>query len=99
MPDDEATPKKPRKSAAAKAREAEAADDSVTIEQCGVKLRIPVGNIPIAAIDAARAGDNYGVTKAMVGEEQWKSLGAAGAGARDVQELGDKIAEAATGGN
>jgi hypothetical protein len=91
-------PKKPRKSAAAKAREAEAAADSVVIEQCGVKLRIPIGNIPIGAIDAARDGDNYGSVKALIGEEQWKALSDAGAGARDVGELGDKIAEAA-GGN
>jgi hypothetical protein len=90
--------KKPRKSAAAKAREAEAADDFVVIEQRGVKLRIPVGNIPIAAIDAARAGDNYGCTKALLGEEQWKALTAAGAGSRDIDELGEKLAEA-TGGN
>lgn len=91
-------PKKPRKSSAAKAREAEAADDCVVIEQCGVKLRIPIGNVPIAAIDAARDGDDYGATKGMVGEKQWKALGDAGAGSRDIGELAGKIAEAA-GGN
>jgi len=90
--------KKPRKSPAAKAREAEAADDFVVIEQCGLKLRIPVGNIPIAAIDAALDGDNYACTKALLGEEQWKALTAAGAGSRDIDELGKKLTEA-TGGN
>lgn len=97
MPDDEATPKKPRKSAASKAREAEAADDSVVIEQCGVKLRIPVGNIPIAAIDAALVGDEYGATKALLGEEQWKALSDAGAGSRDIGELSKKVSEAMPG--
>jgi hypothetical protein len=90
--------KKPAKSAAAKAREAEAADGFVVLEQCGVKLRIPVGNVPIAAIDAARAGDEWGCTKALLGEEQWNALRDAGAGSRDIDDLGKKLTEA-TGGN
>jgi hypothetical protein len=97
MADD--APKKPRKSAAAKAREAEAAGDFLFIEICGVNLRIPIGNIPIAAMDAARAGaDGYGVMKALLGEEQWKALSDAGAGSRDITALEDKFQEA-TGGN
>jgi hypothetical protein len=91
-------PKKPRKLAAAKAREAEATGDFVVIEQCGLKLRIPVGNIPLAAIDAARAGDGWGTTKALLGAEQWEALRKAGAGSRDIDELGKKLEEA-TGGN
>lgn len=84
--------------ARAKARQAEAADGFVVIEQCGVTLRLPVGNMPIGAIEAARAGDGFGATKAMVGEEQWEALRAAGAGARDLDEIGEKMMEAA-GGN
>lgn len=90
-------PKKAKKSSAAKAREAEAADDCVVIEQCGVSLQVPVHNVPIDAMEAARAGDNYGATKAMLGEEQWKALRDAGAGSRDLRELSDKIAAAAQG--
>lgn len=90
-------PKKPKKSSAARAREAEAADDFVVIEQCGVRLRVPVHNVPLAAMDAARAGDDYGSTKALLGEEQWRALSDAGAGSRDLRELGKKITEAARG--
>ncbi|EFG75245.1 hypothetical protein HMPREF0591_4808 [Mycobacterium parascrofulaceum ATCC BAA-614] len=89
---------KKTKSSAAKAREAEAADDCVVIEQCGVTLHVPVHNVPIDAMEAARAGDDYGATKALLGEEQWNALRGAGAGSRDLRELGDKI-RAATQGN
>jgi hypothetical protein len=92
-------PKKPRKAAAAKAREAEATEGFAVVEQCGVKLRVPIANIPIGAVDASLAGDEYGATKAWVGEEQWKALRDAGAGHRDIRELGAKIGEAAVGGN
>lgn len=100
---DPATPQdpetnRPRKSPAAKAREAEAADDCVVIEQCGVTLQVPVHNVPIDAMEAARAGDNFATTKALLGQEQWDALRAAGAGSRDLRELSDKIT-AATQGN
>lgn len=96
-PQPQGEPKRPRKSSAAKAREAEAADDCVVIEQCGVKLRVPVHNVPIDAMEAARAGDAYGATKALLGEEQWKALRDAGAGSRDLRELDAKIGEATRG--
>lgn len=105
IPANEAKPdRKPKKTAAqkaaarAKARQAEAADGFAVIEQCGVTLRIPVANIPIAAIEAAREGDGFGATKALLGEKQWKALRDAGAGSRDLDEIGEKMREAA-GGN
>jgi hypothetical protein len=77
------------------AREGEAEDGFVRIEQCGVSLRIPVkGKIPLSAIDLFREGDNYGGTKEMVGAEQWKKLVAAGATNDDLDELGKKLADA-----
>jgi hypothetical protein len=88
-------PKKKR-SIAAEAREAEAGDGFVVVEQCGVTLRIPVsGKVPLAAIDAFRDGDNYAGTKIMLGDEQWKALTAAGATMDDLDALGAKLMEAA----
>jgi hypothetical protein len=86
--------KSPRKKAtpSAAARQAEAEDGFVVLEQCGVKLRLPVGGkLPLAAIDCFRAGDNYGGTKAMLGEKQWNLLVAAGATSDDLDELGGKL--------
>lgn len=90
---------KPRKRAAAKvsvaAREAEADDGFVALEQCGVKLRIPVGKkVPISAIDAFRDGDNYEGTKQMLGAKQWQALSDAGMNGDDLDELGGKLSEA-----
>lgn len=84
----------PRKKAPAStaARQAEAEDGYVTIEQCGVSLRVPVGGkVTLAAIDLFREGDNYGGTKEMLGAEQWKRLCDAGATTDDLEELGDKL--------
>lgn len=84
----------PRKVAAA-AQEAEAGDGFVTLEQCGVKLRIPVGKkVPVAAIDAFRDGDNYEGTKQMLGKDQWQKLSDAGMNGDDLDELGAKLSEA-----
>lgn len=78
------------------ARQAEAEDGFVDLEQCGVKLRIPIGGkVPLAAIDRFRVGDNYGGTKVMIGEEQWARLLEAGATSGDLDELGEKIDGAA----
>ena len=85
---------RPRKVAAA-AREAEADDGFVNLEQCGVKLRIPVGKkVPVAAIDAFRDGDNYEGTKQMLGAKQWQALSDAGMNGDDLDELGAKLSEA-----
>lgn len=83
---------KPGKKASAAAREAEADDGYVTIEQCGVELKIPLkGRIPLAAIDLFYEGDNYGGTRKMIGEEQWNRLIEAGATDGDLDELTGKL--------
>lgn len=80
----------------AAAQEAEAGEGFVAIEQRGVKLRVPIaGKLPIAAVDAFRAGDNYEGTKAMLGDEQWQKLRDAGVTLEELDELGKKIEEAA----
>lgn len=74
------------------AREAEADDGFAHLEQCGIKLRIPIrGKTPIAAIDAFRAGDNFEGTKQLLGKEQWQLLSDAGMTAADLDELGKKL--------
>lgn len=96
IPDHEPEDHKPKKkNLAVTPREAEAADGFVTIEHCGITLRIPVGGkIPITAVDAFRAGDNYEGTKLMIGEKQWKLLSDAGMTMDDLDELGKKLREA-----
>lgn len=85
----------PRKRPSVAAREAEADDGYLHLEQCGIKLRIPAGvNVPITAIDAFRDGDNYEGTKQLIGKEQWKRLSDAGMTAGDLNELEQKITEA-----
>jgi hypothetical protein len=93
-----ASPKpKPKKvSASEVARQAEVVDDVVIVEQCGVKLRIPIaGKTPIAALDAYLVGDEYRGNKALLGAEQWQALIDAGATMDDLDEIGNKIKEAA----
>ena len=97
MTETKPAPKPRKKSPAAEAREAEAEDGYVTIEHCGVTLRLPVGGkVPVKAIDAFRAGDNYGGTQHLVGPEQWKLLADAGMTADGLDELGEKL-KAASG--
>lgn len=95
LPTPDQKPSKAKKKASVAAREAEADDGFVTLEQCGVTLRIPVGGkVPIAAVDEFRAGDNYAGTKLMIGTEQWESLCGAGMTMDDLDELGGKLREA-----
>ncbi len=85
-----------KKKAAAAAREAEATGKTVTVEQCGVTLTIPVGdNIPLEAVMAFTAGDDFGGTRALLGEEQWSAFIATRPTLGDYNELGDKLKEAA----
>lgn len=88
-----------KSSPSASAREAEAEDGFVTLEQCGVTLRIGVGeNLPGAVIDAYMDGGsfaNWKALKAMLGDEQWRRLIEAGATQGQLQELDKKIGELA----
>jgi len=91
----EPEPKRKKKSAVVAAQEAEADDGFVTLEQCGISLRVPVrGKVPVAAVDAFREGDNYEGTKQMLGAEQWKRLSDAGLTMDDLDEIGKKLQEA-----
>lgn len=89
------TAPKPRKKLSVAAREAEAEDGFVIVEQCGVTLRVPGGGkIPVAAMDEFRRGDNYEGTKQLIGDDQWELLKDAGMTMDDLEELGAKLKEA-----
>jgi hypothetical protein len=83
---------KPKKKAAA--REAEADDGFVTVEQCGVSLRIPVGGkMPLKAYLAFRDGDETGGIELLLGPEQWEELLAKDPTLDDMNQIGLKIQE------
>lgn len=90
--------KPPRKRTTA-ARKAEAngnGNGRLVIEQCGIELSIPRahGQWPLAAIDAFADGNHVKGIKALLGQEQWDALVAAGAVADDLNDLGEKFQEA-----
>lgn len=85
---------KPKKKASVAAREAEAGDGYVTIEQCGVKLKFPVaGNIPLKAFIAFGEGDNLEGTKLLLGPEQWNKFLEKDPTLDDFEEIGKKLQE------
>lgn len=95
--------RRPRKAPAQKAtsvaaREAEASDGFVTIEQCGVTLRIPVGGkVPYKSRIAFLQGDNDLGTELLLGAEQWQALMDRNPTCDEMNEIGAKIQ--ATAGN
>lgn len=96
--------RKPRKSAAA--RQAEA-DGFAVIEQCGLKLRIDLTNLPIKAMlrfqglkddltefdKEERPKAELLGTRELLGAKQWEQLLAKDPGTRDFQEISDKFVE------
>lgn len=85
---------KPTKKASVAAREAEAEDGYVTVEQCGVELRFPVaGKIPLKAFIAFNEGDNIGGTKLLLGEEQWAAFLEKDPTLDDFEAIGNKLQE------
>lgn len=81
-------------SASATAREAEAEDGFLTIEQCGVTLRVPVGGkMPIKAFMRFRAGDELGGTEILLGPKQWQALMDNDPTVDDMNEIGTKLQE------
>lgn len=93
-------PKKPKKKPSVEAREAEAKDDGyVTVEHCGITLRVGVGDkMPAGVVDAYIDGDatpdtNWRALREWVGDEQWSKLKAAGMTRGDVMELDRKLGE------
>lgn len=88
--------RKPKKKASVAAREAEAGDGYVTVEQCGVELKIPLaGKVPLAAYIAFKNGDEMGGTELLLGAEQWSAFLAKNPTMDDFAEVGNKLAEAA----
>jgi hypothetical protein len=81
---------KKKKSAA---RQAEA-DGFATIEQCGIELRVPLGEkVPLSAYMAFRDDDEMLGTKLLLGEEQWDAFMATNPTVGDFAEIGRKLSE------
>lgn len=80
-----------------KAVQAEAEDGYVTVEQCGVELRIPIaGKVPLAAYVAFSKGDELGGTELLLGKEQWEAFLEKDPTLDDFAEVGKQL-EALTG--
>ncbi|MBL3743451.1 Uncharacterised protein [Mycobacteroides abscessus subsp. abscessus] len=96
---------KPDPKKSAQARQAEAVDGFVTVEQCGVTFRIGLGeNMPFEVVEEMTARPepqskdeqrryDLAVTKALLGPEQWEAFRAARPLVRDYNELNDKITD------
>jgi hypothetical protein len=99
-------PRKPRKKATpAAARKAEATGDGyVTVEQCGMELRIPVGdNVPFEATlrfmglhdDLTPLGPNENAellgTMLLLGPKQWAAFLAKKPSMGDFNAIGDQL--------
>lgn len=66
---------KSKKKASVAAREAEADDGHVIVEQCGLRLRVPQGGkVPLTAYMAFLRGDELGGTELLLGPEQWAAF-------------------------
>lgn len=107
IPDHAPQPQDHKKKKSAAARAAEAGDGYITIEQCGVELRIPIkGKVPTKAMlrfrnlndDLTEIDDPFKAnmmgTRELLDTEQWEKLLAANPCAEDFQEIGKKIQEA-----
>lgn len=86
---------KPKQST--EARKAEAGDGYVTLEQCGLSLRIPIGpeTMPLKAYLRFKEGDEVGGTELLLGEEQWETFLAANPTVADFAAIGSAMKEAA----
>lgn len=94
VPDSAPAPQDHKKKKSADARKAEA-DGYIDVEQCGVPLRIPLGeNVPLAAYMAFKADDEMRGTELLLGAEQWAAFMAANPTVGDFAEIGKKLSEA-----
>ncbi|MBV0920686.1 hypothetical protein KC238_25855 [Mycobacteroides chelonae] len=94
---------KPDPKRSAQARKAEAEDGFVTVEQCGVKFRIGLGEDmpfevfeemstrPEPQTEGEQREYNRAITKALLGPDQWEAFRAARPSIRDYNELSDNI--------
>lgn len=87
------TPQDRKQKKSAEAREAEG-QGFVDVEQCGVKLRIPVGeNVPLEAYIAFKDEDEIGGTKLLLGEKQWNAFLAQKPTLGDLNAIGSRLAD------
>lgn len=78
------------------ARQAEAEDGFVIVEQCGMALNIPIGGkVPLEAFIAFKAGDEIGGTELLLGEEQWAEFLKRKPTLDDFNDIGRALNEAA----
>ena len=74
------------------ARYSEAEDGFVTIEQCGVELRIPFGvKVPLTAYLAFKDDDEVRGTELLLGPEQWAAFLAANPNMGDFAAIGQQL--------
>lgn len=100
------TPKPKKASAAAVARQAEAGDGYVTVEQCGIALKIPTGtkmpfkatlrfmglNDDLTPLGAGENGNLLG-TALMLGPEQWAAFLEKNPTIDDFEAIGTQLQE------
>lgn len=81
--------RRPKKST--EARQAEA-DGFVNIEQCGITLRIPIGdNVPLTAYMAFKNDDELRGTELLLGPDQWAAFLKKNPTVGDFAEIGTKL--------
>lgn len=91
IPDGAPKPKDRARKKTVDARKAEV-DGFVDIEQCGVQLRIPVGEkVPLEAYMAFKDGDEMRGTQLLFGADQWAEFIAAKPTVGDFAEIGEKL--------
>jgi hypothetical protein len=88
------TPAQKKAAAAATARKAEAEDGYLTVKQCGVTLRIPIGGkVPLAAYVAFKNDDELKGTELLLGKEQWAAFLEKNPTLDDFAEIGKQLEE------
>ena len=93
IPEGVSKPQDRKKRKSADARKAEA-DGFIDIEQCGIALRIPLGeNVPLTAYMAFKDGDEMRGTELLLGSEQWAAFIGADPTVGDFAEIGRKLSE------
>lgn len=90
------TPAKKSAATSTAAREAEASDGFVIIEQCGLKLKLPIlGKVPLDAYIALKNGDELKGTELLMGPDQWAAFLEKKPTVGDFAAIGDKLQELA----
>lgn len=93
IPEGAPAPADRRKKKSVDARKAEV-DGFIDIEQCGVELRIPLGEkVPLVAYMAFKDGDEMRGTQLLLGDEQWTAFIAANPTVGDFAEIGKKLSD------